>query len=153
MNHTTLEIFKTVAQERSVTRAAKRLGEPSPISPPAFTSWKRSWAWSCLPAAIKGCCCPPPVNIFGLRAENPQPGRRGQTGAASGDAGRQFTHGGDGRHRRQPPAAAASPVSRAVPGGDAHPQNPAHPSADPTGAGRRAGLRAGEPAAGNASAR
>ncbi|MGF7444003.1 LysR family transcriptional regulator, partial [Klebsiella michiganensis] len=26
MNHTTLEIFKTVAQERSVTRAAKRLG-------------------------------------------------------------------------------------------------------------------------------
>ncbi|MDJ1657171.1 LysR family transcriptional regulator, partial [Raoultella sp. Ech2A] len=26
MNHSTLEIFKIVAQERSVTRAAKRLG-------------------------------------------------------------------------------------------------------------------------------
>jgi DNA-binding transcriptional LysR family regulator len=26
MNHTTLQIFKTVAEEQSVTRAAKRLG-------------------------------------------------------------------------------------------------------------------------------
>ncbi len=58
MNHSTLEIFIQVAETQSVTRAAKRLAAHSPISRPAFSSWKRSLPLSSSFAATKMVCCP-----------------------------------------------------------------------------------------------
>ncbi len=73
MNHTTLEIFKTVAQERSVTRAAKRLGRAQSNITTRIHQLEEELGVELFARGNKGCCCPPPVNIFGLRAENPQP--------------------------------------------------------------------------------
>lgn len=64
MNHTTLEIFKTVAQERSVTRAAKRLGRAQSNITTRIHQLEEELDVELFARGNKRMLLSPPVNIF-----------------------------------------------------------------------------------------
>lgn len=64
MNHSTLEIFIQVAETQSVTRQQNGWAAHSPISRPAFSSWKRSLPLSSSFAATKMVLSPAGVQFL-----------------------------------------------------------------------------------------
>lgn len=127
MNHSTLEIFIQVAETQSVTRQQNGWAAHSPISRPAFSSWKRSLPLSSSFAATKNGVVPGRRAVSQLCPADPEPGGRGKAGSASDNPRRQSASGRDGGDRRQPAAAAAYPLPTAVPAGGYHPHHPTDP--------------------------
>ncbi len=87
MNHSTLEIFIQVAETQSVTRQQNGWAAHSPISRPAFSSWKRSLPLSSSFAATKNGVVPGRRAVSQLCPADPEPGGRGKAGSASDNPG------------------------------------------------------------------